>query len=102
MTPLQECINKISSIRQTMLHAGLWQTSCPEWVWHFEGKTVPVTKSFTEWLQFIYLPNKMMALQELQREPAIGNGVMLQALHHLPKGALPEALVRMLIELDNE
>lgn len=97
----KELIQTIDAIRQTMIQNGLWKAASPEWVWHFDGKEAPCAQSFAEWLQFIYLPNKMMAMQHLQKEPAVGNAVMLQALHHLPKGTLPEALVTMLIELDN-
>ena len=51
--------DKINELEQEMKQAGLWQKEAPGWVNHFEEKIFTEGKDFSEWLQYVFVPNHL-------------------------------------------
>lgn len=60
MNPMSEeipAIEKIGEIRAELKRTGLWKKELPDWVMNYDTRKVPAMQDFTDWLQFVYLPN---------------------------------------------
>lgn len=52
-------VEKINELEQEMKYTGLWQKEAPGWVNHFEEKIFAEGKDFSEWLQYVFVPNHL-------------------------------------------
>lgn len=89
---------KIREITNELKQAGLWKEEIPSWVIAYEKK-VQDEQGFLEWLQFIYLPNK------LQRNTTGNHSsqqlIAPQARVFLGQDLAKGKLLRLLVELDS-
>ena len=92
---MQDFSGKVQEVIKELKRTGLWKNEIPGWVCRFEylvGKDNDA--AFTEWLQFIYLPNC-----ELKNESR-KNDIAMQAARFLGSDPSKERLLQLLIELD--
>ena len=84
--------NQVNQIQQAMNQAGKWKSRTPDWVYSFQGGSVP---DFWEWLQFIYLP---MRLAKDAHTPHLLAPVLAEHVQTKPE---LEKILSLVIELDN-
>ena len=58
MTEVSLIAEKITEVKEEMKRVGLWATITPAWVMHYGKRSIATGEDFSEWLQFIYLPNR--------------------------------------------
>ncbi len=58
MTDVSLIAEKITEVKEEMKRVGLWATTTPAWVLHYGRRSIATGEDFSEWLQFIYLPNQ--------------------------------------------
>ncbi len=90
---------KIREITNELKQAGLWKEEIPSWVTAYEEKLVQDEQGFLEWLQFIYLPNKLQrhGINSYSSQQLIAPQARLFLGQDLDKGKL----LRLLVELDS-
>lgn len=91
---------KIKEIQDEMKKVGIWARTTPAWVIRYEQSKHISEKDFSEWLQFIYLPNKrndLTAHKEINTETYI----VPQAMKFFEADISKGKLLRLLIELDS-
>ena len=64
MTITTMIAQKIDEIKDEMRKAGTWKKEMPEWVKDFEKRQIDNSDDFSEWLQFVYLPNLLHTSSE--------------------------------------
>jgi uncharacterized protein YqcC (DUF446 family) len=50
---------KIDEVKEEMRKTQIWKKHTPAWVKRFEAGAINNGDDFIEWLQFVYLPNRM-------------------------------------------
>ena len=60
---------KINEVREEMRKTGTWKNRLPEWVKEFGKRRTDAGDDFSEWLQFIYLPNMLLEVENKQQLP---------------------------------
>jgi uncharacterized protein YqcC (DUF446 family) len=90
---------KIKQIIREMKASGLWIKNSPDWVTDYEKKQISNRQDFSEWLQFVFLPN---CLLEARNNKAMQNRtqIVLQAKRFLADDIKKGKLLQLLIELD--
>jgi uncharacterized protein YqcC (DUF446 family) len=90
---------KVLQIIREMKTLGLWIKNSPDWVTDFEKKLITSRQDFSEWLQFVFLPN---CLQEVRNSRGIQGRkqIVLQAKRFLADDIKKGKLLQLLIELD--
>ena len=58
---------KINEVKEEMKRANIWKKETPAWVKDFEKRAIANSEDFSEWLQFVYLPNRMQEAENSQR-----------------------------------
>lgn len=89
---------KINGVREEMKSAGLWSKQFPEWVNDFEKRNIYTETDFSEWLQFVYLPNLS---EQADNAVICKNNIVPQALKFFGEDVKRGQLLRLLIELDS-
>lgn len=89
---------KIGEIIVELKQQHLWKPEQPRWVSDFGGLEIRCAGDFTEWLQFIFLPNLMQSGPDIGYEKKF---VAPQAIRFLGEDAKKGELLRLLIELDS-
>ena len=91
---------KINEVRAEMKRTGLWKMEIPAWVKEFEKRTIINREDFSEWLQFVYLPNRV--------QEAESNQQVIEKIYIVPQAAKffgsdikKGKLLQLLIELDS-
>ncbi len=99
MTELaDDIITKTTELENELKHAGLWQKDIPAWVhWFDEGGNIGKT-DFTQWLQFVFIPNhlhknKIIAAAEKKL-------LVPHALKYFGNDLKKGKLLQILIEID--
>ncbi|MES2775145.1 MAG: YqcC family protein [Bacteroidota bacterium] len=91
---------KIKEIMDEMKHTGLWTTTSPAWVEEYEKRNIATGSDFGEWLQFVYLPNRLQGYQ--QGEVANSRQYLVpQAIKFFGEDVKRGKLLQLLIELDS-
>ncbi len=90
---------KIKEIISEMKQLGLWKNMAPDWVTDYEKKSITSEQDFSEWLQFVFLPN---CLQEVKNNSAhlSKNYIVPQAKRFFSDDVKKGKLLQLLVELD--
>lgn len=91
-------IQKIDELVCLLKEKGLWKNSEPAWVKEFNTNADTVAMEFFEWLQFVYLPNRLVkksVLSQDRRRP-----LTLQAKTFATETLKDRQMLRLLVELD--
>ena len=90
---------KVEQLAAVLKEEGLWKKSEPEWVNDYNFSTEMPEVDFFEWLQFVYLPNRL-----LNHHHAMWTGnenlITLQVRKFASEKITNKHLVRLLVELD--
>jgi uncharacterized protein YqcC (DUF446 family) len=99
MTETSLITEKIKEVRYEMSRTGLWKNETPAWVKEFDKRTITTGEDFSEWLQFIYLPNRM---QEAESSQSVyeKNYIVPQVMNFFGSDINKGKLLQLLIELD--
>ena len=99
MTEVSNIDEKVKQIIGEMKALGLWIRNSPDWVTDYEQKGIASTQDFSEWLQFVFLPN---CLPEVRNSKSIRSRkqIVLQAKRFLADDIRKGKLLQLLIELD--
>ncbi|HEX2630050.1 MAG TPA: YqcC family protein [Chitinophagaceae bacterium] len=89
---------KIGEIIMELKQQHLWKQERPQWVNDFGGRENKCFGDFTEWLQFIFLPNLLQNGSDSAGEKKF---VAPQAMRFLGEDVKRGELLRLLIELDS-
>lgn len=95
MSEVRELNEKINEVREELKRHGFWKKNIPAWVIDYEKKEISNHQDFTEWLQFVYLPNM------LEQKTVHGIPVALQAKKYFSEDMRKGKLLQLLIELDS-
>jgi len=91
---------KINEVRAEMKRTGLWKMEIPAWVKEFEKRTITNREDFSEWLQFVYLPNRIQEAES--RQPVMEKiYIVPQAVKFFGSDIKKGKLLQLLIELDS-
>ncbi|MBU9936792.1 MAG: YqcC family protein [Ferruginibacter sp.] len=91
---------KINEVRAEMKRTGLWKMEIPAWVKEFEKRTITNREDFSEWLQFVYLPNRVQEAES--RQPVMEKiYIVPQAVKFFGSDIKKGKLLQLLIELDS-
>ncbi len=100
MTEISLVAEKINEVKEEMKRVGLWATVAPAWVMHFGKGSISNDKDFSEWLQFIYLPNRKLETA-VKKEFYEKNYIAPQAIKFFSSDVKKGKLLQLLIELDS-
>ena len=90
---------KVSEILEEMKREGYWKKQLPVWVCEYNQRSLNSGNDFTEWLQFVYLPNLVQqSNQGMVREP--NEFIVPQAMTFFGNNIKKGKLLQLLIELD--
>jgi uncharacterized protein YqcC (DUF446 family) len=91
---------KINEVIEEMKKTGVWENETPPWVKEFEKRSINTGSDFSEWLQFVYLPNRM--------QEAASNHWVIEKKYIVPQAVKffgndikKGRLLQLLIELDS-
>lgn len=100
MNAMDLITEKVNRVKDEMKNNGLWKKEIPAWVSEYEEKNPVTDHDFSEWLQFVYLPNLL--------QQAENNGAMLrkknivpQAINFFGEDMKKGKLLQLLVELDS-
>lgn len=99
MSASSELKDKINEVREELKRNGLWKKNLPVWVTDYEQREINTHEDFTEWLQFIYLPNRLEQTETKDQLPE--SFVALQAKKYFSEDVRKGKLLQLLIELDS-
>lgn len=95
----QAIVNKVEEISKVMQSEGLWKASRPGWV-DIYNVSNELSVDFFDWIQFVYLPNKLLISTGTDRPGRQHPFIMLQARKHAADEKLSARLRQLLVELD--
>ncbi|MEK7225659.1 MAG: YqcC family protein [Bacteroidota bacterium] len=100
MTETLLVTEKISEVKEEMKRMGIWKNETPAWVKEYEKRTITTGEDFSEWLQFVYLPNR---IQEAESRHQIIEKIYIvpQAMKFFGSDIKKGKLLQLLIELDS-
>lgn len=100
MTETLLITEKINDVKEEMRRTGIWKNVTPAWVKEFAERRVNNSEEFSEWLQFIFLPNRM---QEAESSHFVieKKYIVPQALQFFSSDIKKGKLLQLLIELDS-
>jgi len=91
--------SKVKEIIAEMKKQDLWKEETPAWVTNYEKNLACNQKDFAGWLQFVFLPNRL--LKEQQGAARLTNSyVVLQARTFFRNDLNKGKLLQLLVELD--
>ncbi len=100
MTTTDQWTEKIKEIVDEMKLIGAWKKEMPAWVRDFEKRQIDNSDDFSEWLQFVYLPNLLQTRQTVIQ--ADGRKLIApQAIRYFVDDLKKGKLLQLLIELDS-
>jgi len=90
---------KVEELVAALKAQGLWKKTEPVWVLKYKQNAYIPEVDFFEWLQFVYLPNRMLN----QPGPVLTkeNFITLQVKKFAGDKMMDKKLVQLLVELDN-
>ena len=91
---------KIQEVKEEMLRTGLWKKTAPAWVAEYGQQQLNSEHDFSEWLQFVYLPN---FFQQVETRAIVlqKNFIVPQAMKFFGEDVKKGKLLQLLIELDS-
>ena len=90
---------KIAEVYEELKRTSLWKAEVPEWVHHYQKE--PQTQvEFSQWLQFVYLPN-LFQEAGTYRITANEQTIAPQAIKFFGEDVKKGKLLQLLIELDS-
>ena len=93
-------IDKINEVKTELRKNGLWKKETPGWISEYRNKDILTYHDFSDWLQFIYLPNLKQQV-ETENNVANKNLVVPQAIQFFGNDVKKGKLLQLLIELDS-
>ena len=87
-------VNKAEEIIAELKKNGLWKKAEPLWVKDYEANIKLAHNDFAEWLQFVYLPNR------LRNKAGTTSSIVPQAMKYFGDDVRKGKLLELLIELD--
>lgn len=91
--------SKVKEIVAEMKRQGLWKEETPAWVTDYEKSDTRSQRDFAGWLQFVFLPNRL--LKEQHNAVQVSNNyVVLQARNFFRNDLKKGKLLQLLVELD--
>lgn len=100
MTDNQTITEKIKAVQDELKKSGLWKTVHPVWVSHYERQSLETENEFSDWLQFVYLPN-LLAESGNHNVLTDHTNVVPQAIKFFGDDVKKGKLLQLLIELDS-
>lgn len=91
--PVQD---KLKEVEDEMKVLGLWMKEQPQWVTRFDVNEIASQRDFTQWLQFVYLPNCIY-----KSSVAGKTYIVPQAMKFFGEDVKKGKLLQLLIELDS-
>lgn len=91
--------SKVKEIIAEMKRQGLWKEETPAWVTDYEKSEMSYQKDFAGWLQFVFLPNRLLKEQHSAVQVS-NNYVVLQARNFFRNDLRKGKLLQLLVELD--
>ena len=88
---------KVEDLISELKHHCLWKSDTPAWVGHYAESRSVSEVDFFEWLQFVYIPNK---LHPDKRNVLPSVLVMPQARPFITQSKDYNSIVRLMVELD--
>jgi uncharacterized protein YqcC (DUF446 family) len=89
---------KLDELIEELKRKDLWRSAEPTWVKEFGKGKMMDEVDFFEWLQFVYLPNRLLNKHSVITEDE--TYIMLQAKKYLGDGKKHERIIQLLVELD--
>jgi uncharacterized protein YqcC (DUF446 family) len=89
---------KIEQVKMEMVETGVWKQQVPAWVNEYHEDCNDIKNNFTEWLQFVYLPNLLST--EAKPSSVEKQLIVPQALRFFGDDVKKGKLLQLLIELD--
>ena len=90
---------KLQELEQEMKRTGLWHKDPPDWVNYFDEKSLTTGQDFSEWLQYVFIPNHLKkpgeALRVKERSMLVPSAIRFFG-DDLKRGKL----LQVLIEID--
>lgn len=100
MSNILQITEKINEVKEEMKRTHIWKKETPAWVKEFEKRAIANSEDFSEWLQFVYLPNRMQEAEN--RQPVIDNiYIVPQVKKFFGNDIQKGKLLQLLIELDS-
>ncbi len=90
---------KVEQLAAVLKAEGLWKKTEPQWVKEYKGSTEIPEVDFFEWLQFVYLPNRMLN-QPDHVYATHESYITLQVKKYAGENIMNEKIVQLLVELD--
>lgn len=100
MTEISLIAEKITEVKEEMKRVGLWASITPVWVLQYSKRSITTGEGFSEWLQFIYLPNRKTDTT-WKKEEYTRDYIAPQATKFFGGDRNKEKLLQLLIELDS-
>lgn len=89
---------KVNEIKAEMKQLGFYKKNTPGWVNDFAQQKIASEEDFVSWLQFVYLPNRLHASNQItDLKPMI----VPQAMQFFGDDIKKGKLLQLLIELDS-
>lgn len=88
---------KVEELAAALKNAGWWMNEEPAWVRDYQSETEKPDVDFFEWLQFVYLPNRLM---NRAKEGSRNQLITMQVKKYATDALLDQRIVRLLVELD--
>src|SRR5690606_4763001 len=89
---------KLEELQQELKIQGLWKKGTPAWVHEFRQEEYKKVEFF-EWLQFVYMPNRLMYNADFSLSEH-ENFIALQVKKHAGEALMDKKLLTLLIEID--
>lgn len=98
MTTTGAAEQKIDEIKTALKKAGLWKKQAPSWVTDYQEKLITTEQDFSDWLQFVYLPNMLNRESRNSKDPE--RYIVPQAMKFFSEDVQKGKLLQLLVELD--
>ena len=92
-------IDKINELKTELRKNGLWKKEDPDWVNEYDKRSIITHEDFSEWLQFVYLPN-LLPSDDATNFRAEKRLIVPQAVKFFGEDVKKGKLLHLLIELD--
>jgi len=90
---------KVEQLAAALKAEGLWKKTEPGWVNDYKGSKEMPEVNFFEWLQFVYLPNRILN-QPDHVYTTHESYITLQVKKYAGENIMNEKIVQLLVELD--
>lgn len=92
-------VYKMKELEQEMKNNGLWQKEPPGWVNYFEEKIIISGNDFAQWLQYVFIPNRLLQ-SSIIPSFKVKKMIVPVALQFFGDDVRKGKLLQLLIEID--